>query len=62
MKITKNSIVYDYKGKSIVRRIHKPKKENSLYGKESVLIDIIRENGKKAINMPISQFSLNPII
>ena len=48
--------VEDDKSKAEVKKVHKPKKGTALYETETHLIDIVREDGKKAINMPSSKF------
>ncbi len=53
--------VYDKKGKAVVKKVGLPKEGTPFFGIEKHLIDIKRENGNTAINMPASKFSLIPI-
>ncbi len=57
----KGDTVYDRKGKSIVKKASKPKQGTPQFGIENQILDIKRENGSSAINMPASGFSLTPI-
>lgn len=61
MRVKKGDTIYDDKGAATITKKHKPKPNTPFYGKEEFLVDIKRENGHKALNMPISNFMLQKI-
>lgn len=54
----KGDTVIDKKGKSTVLKVSKPVKGSALYGKETHILDIKREDGSRAMNMPLSSFTV----